>query len=75
MVDLPALPDAIENIQALMIYNQMLKWLCGVLIIITVALVVDRERRLKNAEEKREREIEKLKDKLDNEQRYKKEDK
>lgn len=72
MVDLPALPDAIENIQVLMIYNQMLKWLCGVLIIITVALIVDRERRLKNAEDKREREIERLKDKLENEQRYKK---
>jgi hypothetical protein len=35
-----------------------------------VALIVDRERRLKNAEDKREREIERLKDRLENEQRY-----
>lgn len=67
MIDVPALPETIQNVEALLIYNYMLKWLCGILITIVIALVYDRERIRRKREEKDEREIELLKMKLDNE--------
>lgn len=73
MIEIPALPNAIENMQALMMYNLILQWLCGVVIAIVIALVYDREKRIKKGEEKFEREIEILKEQLRNEKRYKNE--
>lgn len=60
-MEIPQLPDAIQSLDALLIYNQMLKWLCIVLFGLVSLLLVERERRIRKSETEKDKEIERLK--------------